>query len=176
MIVEIPNEFEKMSDQVIMVGGVRMDVHATEERPTGKFELRGRLLALAEQRANILAMYAASMDRMGPTCEASSVSYKALMPSTRMTHPTTAMPTNSAPHSMAALAAISYGTVGGVHAVAPPVEQTWSMTRRTTTHGAAAMADLYDILSKHDGRFEIHRELIARDLKRKRFWADERTA
>jgi hypothetical protein len=50
------------------------DMHATEERQMGKFELTGRLLELAERRAQILELYASSRNGVGPTCEASSVS------------------------------------------------------------------------------------------------------
>ena len=66
--------------QMIDMSGDRVgksaDVDANEQMPTGKIELTGRLLALAELRARILEMYDASMTDMGKTCEASSVSDK----------------------------------------------------------------------------------------------------
>jgi hypothetical protein len=62
------------------MSGNRVEQYATavvntkEDMPTGKAELTGRLLALAELRARILKLYAASTDDVGQTCEASSVS------------------------------------------------------------------------------------------------------
>ena len=68
----------------------------------------------------------------------------------------------------AGMAGSSYGTVGvDVMYKREPIEPMES-DKKYDGNGATAVANMDDVLNKHDGLFEINRELIERNSNRKR--------
>ena len=162
--------------QVCDVSGNRVHQCATAvvtakgDKPSGKFQHSG----MNEIRRRILATLATNMnDDVGQTCETSGVSdcIATVLPVTIVTQSIAAVPTNSAVPSTAGIAASSHGTVGvDVWNRRAPIEP-MECDKKYDDNRATAVANLDDILRKHDWMVEIYNALEDRNADRKRRWS-----